>query len=159
MARQIKITDERELFNYACRYLERYPSSVLKLKTKLKQKCDDISIIDSVLQRLQSLNYLNDLELAESLIRALIRRGYGRNRIIMKLKEKKLNASSITEKFLSSKDARDKERSALISLIEKKTERLNLKAASGKKKIVDFLIRRGFDPATVYEVLREKGII
>ncbi len=153
-----QIDDPQRLFNYACYWLNRYPCSVLKLRERLLKKCSSGEIIDQVIFRLKELNYLNDKRLASNIISAYLKKGYGKNRINLKLYEKKIFDREILktawEEF-SSEDKNEK----ILEVIEKRLSRYDIKEAKGKKALIVYLLQRGFEYDDVMEALRKKKIL
>ncbi|OGL41645.1 MAG: hypothetical protein A2042_03720 [Candidatus Schekmanbacteria bacterium GWA2_38_11] len=155
-----QIKDPKRLYDYACYWLNRYPCSTLKLKERLLKKCSDEKMIDDVILRLKEINYLDDKKLASGLISSYLKRGYGRNRINRKLYEKRiLDKDIVKSAWEENKCDAETEREKILELIQKKLNHYNLKEAKGKRALIGFLLRRGFDYEDIADALRKVRVI
>ncbi|RMF96062.1 MAG: regulatory protein RecX [Candidatus Schekmanbacteria bacterium] len=151
--------DEKKIFDYACWYLTRYPSSKERLKEKLNEKTSDSALIEKVLMKLESFGYLDDREIAESVVRNFSRRGYGKKRIILKLYEKKIRDEELINEIFKEYDNQNIEDEILRKVVNKNKEKYDLSSSTGRKKFIDFLLRRGFPNEKIYNEFRRQGII
>jgi len=151
--------DEKRLFDYACWYITRYPSSRLRMKEKLSEKNENLSVVEKVLMRLESFGYIDDRAVTESVVRSFCRRGYGKSRIILKLREKKITDRKMIDDVLQSEGAEEKEAEGLKKIIEKRYEKYDTGTPPGRKRFIDYLLRRGFRMESILNELRTRGII
>jgi len=153
-----QIKDPQKLFNYACYWLNRYPCSVLKLKERLWKKCNNEKLIDDVVLRLKELNYLDDRKFASNVIATYLKKGYGKNLINRKLYEKKIFDQEIIKSAWDENKC-DEEKEMILKVIEKKLTHYNLDEPKGKKALIGFLLRRGFDYDDIMDALRKSKIL
>ena len=153
-----QIKDSKKLFNYACYWLNRYPCSTLKLKERLLKKSTNEKQIDEVILRLKELHYLDDKRIALNTISNYLKKGYGKNRINMKLYEKKIFDKDIISAAWRENE-NIQEREIILNLIEKKENHYNLNDAKGKKALISYLLRRGFNYDDIIEAMSKKAIL
>lgn len=130
----------------ALRFLNYRPRTVKEIEIHLKKKKFSQEIIEQVVEYLLNLSYLNDELFCELWIKDRIKlKPMGKKRIYYELEQKGIKGELIElslEKYFSD----DLEYSLAKELAEKKCERLNIEDISQKKKkIKDFLYRRGFN--------------
>lgn len=132
---------QRALEHY-CTYQDRCH---LEVMTKLKSLRMIPEAQEIIIFHLLNENYLNEERFAKSYSRGkFIIKQYGRIRIEIGLKQKQISPYLI-KKGLEEIDS-NKYNETLIALIEKKMETIPEKNPyKKKKKIVDFLLRRGFE--------------
>ena len=150
-----KIT-ETYLNNSGKFYLERFPASTAQFRKVMTRKINKsckahpeqsmetcLTALDSVVQKFQDLGFLNDEGYAGGLSRSLKNRGWPRNRIVMRLKEKGI-ASELIEEAVPPSDANDNFRDALLWIKRKKLGAYASKEKSFEKSLAA-LARNGFD--------------
>jgi regulatory protein len=137
--------------------LARRAHTRLELRTKLLRRGFAREEAESCLDALTARGLLDDATTAAGLAAARERRGRGRNRI----------ASELASKGVSRKDAEAAlagldpaaEAKALRLALDRRSRALpaGLTRQARSKKLFDHLVRRGFAPSAVLEVLRTKG--
>lgn len=139
----------------ALRFLAASPKSHKLLEQKLVGKGYPQVIVERTLDRLEKEGWLNDRAFAHSLFESLLsRRVSGRKRIAFELKKRGI-ASSLIEELLS-KYSFEEEREKALELARERQERWkNLEEMKRRKKIYDFLVRRGFEFSLCKEVVDE----
>lgn len=151
--------NENRLFEYACRYITRYPSSRLRMKEKLSGKNPDGDMVEKVIKRLESFGYVNDRAAADSVVRNLCRRGYGKSRILLKLREKKITDRKLIDEVMEENNSEAAEEENIKKLVSEKKKKYRIKTAPGRKKFIDYLSRRGFGIELILNEFRKQGII
>lgn len=148
-------TQERQALVTALRMLAATPKSRKNLQQKLEQKGFDRNVLESTLARLERQGLLNDRTFALSLYQSLSSyRPSGRKRIAYELEKRGIEETHIQE--ILEKYSPEEERNKAIELAWQKHERWkNLEPVKRKKKIYDFLVRRGFDFSLSRDVVRE----
>lgn len=147
---------EKDLFLKLCRfcaYRERAISEVQK-------KMDDLEIKESVqadlLFLLQKENFLDEARFAKSFVQGKFRNNsWGKNKIYKALLEKKVSVDLIDKAIetLSYDEYTDK----IKVLLHKKYRQVKTKNIfETRKKIADYLQRKGFEISIVWEVLKEE---
>lgn len=143
-----------EIMNRAIRLLTYKPRSVKELRERLLEKpWADPVIVDEVLEKLKSYNYLDDNVLAGQLAASKLRqKAVGKIRLKQTLFKKKLDKETIDQAVEQA--FIDTPESELIDRAIANRLRLHGKPETREaaKKFFDHLMRRGFD----YQLVREK---
>ncbi len=141
----------------ALRYLKIRPRSVFELQQKLKLKGFDLKEIDEVLKHLLNVKLLNDRVFADAWIRYRLARPFGFGRIIRELQEKGVPSEIIDQAVSKARD-QYAESDVVLELALRKAARLRgIDKEKRKKRIVDFLIRRGFKVDEALKAIRKLG--
>jgi regulatory protein len=135
--------------NY-CAYQERCSSDVVQ-KLKLWGISDDRIL--SVLAQLQKEGFVDDARFARNFVRGKFANNHwGRIKISMELKMRKISASVISE-ALQEIDENDYEQKVL-GLLQKKSKEIKDKDVNiRKQKLLRFLISKGFETGVVLKIL------
>jgi regulatory protein len=155
-------TDNSKLDCYAAalRILSYRFNSEAELRRKLKRKGFEESAIDETLARLREENWLDDERFAGALVRTRASKRVGRLRIRRELDaagvEKEAAARALDENL----DA-ERERTLLFEACRKRASLLvrrggedYVNSEEGKAKLAAWLIARGYDAASVWDVIR-----
>ena len=144
---------EKQATITALRLLTATPKSKARLKQKLKEKGYPSQVIDGTLSRLEREGLLNDKNFAFSVFQTFSQyRPSGRKRIAFEMKKRGIGEGMI-DKILEKFDP-ESERQAALQLAETKLNRWQkLEPTKWRKKIYDFLIRRGFDFTLAREIV------
>ena len=142
---------EKQGLIYAMRLLSIAKRSERDLKLRLNAKGYPPDSIIQIIERLKSQKLVNDLELAKNVIQwSQFGNPIGKHRIRLELRKKGL-ADSVIGEALEPYDERS-EHEAAERLAYERFERLkNLDGMKRRKRVYDFLIRRGF----AYDVCRD----
>lgn len=137
-----------------CAYQERTHEEVREKLEKLYVLPDDIDII---LARLITDNYLNEQRFATSFAGGKFRiKKWGRKRIQLELKRKNVSEYNIRSALKEITDTDYK--ATLAKLAIKKLEALAKKENNKliqKKKLVNFLVQKGYEPELVWQVAND----
>ena len=134
--------------------LARREHSARELKTKLARRGIEKDEADAVLSRLQSKDFQNDARFGEMLVRTRIESGYGPRWIVAELK-----THGIAEaKARALIDAAEPDWSGIAR--DQLRRRYSRKPANLAERVkrANFLLRRGFDAATVKLVAGDAGM-
>lgn len=142
--------DQGNLRRYAMDLLARREYSVLTLRQKLSLKSDNNLDIDSVLVKLQDLNFLCDERFAQVFFNSRILRRLGPIRIKQELKQKGIDQDIIEDVFAN--DETDWFELAKASA-ENKISLLNVREYKDKQKLYRFLAYRGFSQDQISYVI------
>ena len=135
-----------------CAYQERCHEEVVSKLWSMKMIPDEI---DQIMAYLIEGNFLNESRFACSFARGKHRiKHWGTVRIVNELKQRKISSYNIT---LALKEINPDEYESTFNTVaerhwENMTERNKLKK---RKKFCDFLLRKGFESASVYEKVKE----
>ena len=142
---------QKKLENY-CAYQERCHKEV---KLKLKDMRMIPEAIDMIIVHLIQHNYLNEERFAKAFVRGKFRiKKWGKNRLIRELKFKEISKYSI-DSALKEIDLEDYY-ITLDELVKKRINEIKEKNIyKKKKKVVDYLLYRGWESHLVYEKLNE----
>jgi regulatory protein len=135
-----------------CSYQERSHAEVRNKLLKLKVYGD---ALESIISELITEGFLNEERYARSYVRGKFKNnGWGRNKILMGLKFKKVSAYSIQKGMEEIKEV--EYRSVLKSVLRKKLAHLPI-ADKYKifKKLTQYALQRGFEYELVKDVLNE----
>lgn len=139
----------------ALRFLKIRPRSVHELRSKLQGKGFEGQDIDEVIAWLESVKLIDDRSFTRSWIQYRLARPFGFRRIIAELKEKGVEAGIIEEEIAAVKPDTDESMTAL-ELARRKALRLaGVDPVRKKKRIFDFLVRRGFSPDVIFKTLKQ----
>lgn len=149
---------ERQAVISSLRILTASPKSRRQLEGKLKEKGFDVKIVEKTLSRLEGEGLLNDRIYAEGVARTFLNiRTSGRKRIVYELKKRGIQ-DSLIEEVLRTLSV-DVERTRAEELAHHQNERWSkLDQSRRRKKIYNFLLRRGFDYSLSREVVEKLGI-
>ena len=150
-----KIT-ETYLSNSGKYYLERFAASTEQFRRVMTRKINKsckahtdqsadtcFAMLESVIAKFQDLGFLNDKGYAGGLINSLKNRGWPRNRIILRLKEKGISADLIDE-LVADPSADENFRNALVWIRRRKLGAYSIRQR-GFEKDLAALARAGFD--------------
>ena len=141
-------------YDKALTLLVRREHSARELKSKLARKGLDAAESASALADLQAKDFQNDARFGEMLVRSRIAQGYGPRWIIAELK-----THGIAEaKARALIDAADPDWPTLIRELVRRRYGAKPENLAERVKRANFLLRRGFDAATVQSVTRAVGL-
>jgi len=154
MARRREEKNSVSAYEKALTLLARREHSARELKSKLARKGLDAAESASALADLQAKDFQNDARFGEMLVRSRIAQGYGPRWIIAELK-----THGIAEaKARALIDAADPDWPALIRELVRRRYGAKPENLAERVKRANFLLRRGFDAATVQSVTRAVGL-
>ncbi|HEX4481085.1 MAG TPA: regulatory protein RecX [Rudaea sp.] len=142
-------------YNKGIELLARREHSARELKSKLTRRGIEKDEVDSVLSQLQSKDFQNDARFGEMLVRTRIETGYGARWIIAELKTHGIAEAKARELI----DAAEPDWPSIVR--NQLRRRYGGKPASNlaeRVKRANFLLRRGFDAATVQSATRAEGL-
>lgn len=144
-----KIKDPLKIaFNYLS-YSDRFSNEVVQ---RLKKNGFSREVIDSTIEKLKSLGYLNDKKTAEEFARSRIEKGWGPERIKFEIVRRGVpedEAESIVKKIFSEFN----EQEMIMKLAEK-----FLRSRKGEKvreRLKGFLFRKGFSYDKIIDVIEK----
>jgi len=154
MARRREEKNSVSAYEKALTLLARREHSARELKSKLARKGLDAAESASALADLQAKDFQNDARFGEMLVRSRIAQGYGPRWIIAELK-----THGIAEaKARALIDAADPDWPTLIRELVRRRYGAKPENLAERVKRANFLLRRGFDAATVQSVTRAVGL-
>jgi regulatory protein len=144
----------------AFRLLAVRPRSIIELRSKLKDRGFDKFIVDTVIEKLVELKYLDDEAFAKEWARSLaVNRLWGNKRIKISLREKGI-IDELADQAIAYAREEIKEQEAIEKIIEKKYGKnyisdINLKVdlLKVKRRLIQNLMGRGFPPGLIFDVL------
>mgnify|MGYP001566612742 CR=1 FL=1 len=140
------------------RLLKFRPRSEQEVQAKLKAKKISDETITQTIQYFKQLQLIDDHQFAKSWITARLARPFGINRIRFELKIKGVNDEIIKE-LLNEINDPDAQWKAVLTLAEKRSVKYkNLEPRKAKRRIFEYLSRRGFSPDTILKVMRELSL-
>ena len=150
MARQRR-ADGRSTYDKALGLLARREHSARELKAKLAVRGSDAGEAKSAIERLQEQRYQSDGRFAGSLARQRSGQGYGPRRIAAELKSHGVADAEIRAAL----DGLDVDWPALAAAqLRRRHGNVPAEAPAERARRAAFLLRRGFDAATVRAVTR-----
>lgn len=141
--------------SYAYRLLAIRPRSIKEIKDRLKKKGFEERLIVEVIDYLERLDYLNDHQFASAWVNSRIStKPIGLLRLRYELKDKGINSKIIEEVLNKLKENYDEYKVA-CDLAKGRMKRLSkVDRHKAKRRIFDYLLRRGFSYELVSEVLQ-----
>ena len=155
MARTPREKQPASAYDKALALLVRREHSTRELKAKLARRGLDASESAAALERLQAKNFQSDARFGEMLVRSRIEGGYGPRWIVAELKTHGIGEAAARALL----DAADPDWAELIR--RQLRRRFGTRSAPGlaeRRKRAAFLLRRGFDAATVRLLTRAEGL-
>lgn len=148
----------RKALNTALRILTRRDHSKHELSQKLKARGYDEDVIDDVISECQRFDYINDERTAQSVIRRLQRKGYGRKRIQIELNSKGLTGKHIQVVLLKRTSEADECQFAK-KILHKHARRFDREKDELKRKdkIYRFLYQRGYSKTVISQFVNGAG--
>ena len=139
----------------ALRFLKIRPRSIGELKEKLRLKGFSKDEIEITVLDLTASGLLDDRAFTKSWIRYRLARPFGFRRIIGELKDKGIDPQTIEQAIAEVKSGVNAEE-VVADLAQRRWQRLpDIDPGKKKKRVLDFLLRRGFDASTVFGVLQK----
>lgn len=151
---QLQAIDERhQAFEYAVRYLGNRPRSIQEIRRKLEQRDVEDVVIDHVIERLETLGYVDDMEFARWWVRNREEfRPRGPMALRSELREKGIDnaiidqaINELVDPLISARKAAQKKFSSYRRADE----------ITFRRRMTGYLSRRGFDYDTVRTVIDE----
>ena len=139
--------------------LERYCSYQDRCHKEVEQKLFEMNMIpeacELILLHLMDKDFLNEERFARSFARGKFNiKSWGKNRIILELKKRKISKYNIDTalKEIDEDAYHDKVKFIAVKKYELLSEPDTFKK---RKKLIDFLLRKGFENYLVYDVVKE----
>jgi regulatory protein len=149
--------DRSKLKERAIRLLSIRPRSEKELKEKLRQKGAGVKLVEGVLSELREKELINDEKFAYSWVESrMLNKPMGKFLLKRELKGKGVRAE-IIERVIAENYQQEDELELATKLLQRKARRFkDTDDLKTKKRMTDFLLRRGFS----YEVVRQavKGL-
>lgn len=149
-----------EAYATALRLLTGRDYSVSRLRRKLGQRGFPEELIDQAVVRCQELGYLDDQRYARARARSLLNQGRATGRcLLMDLRRQGLSEQLAEQTVLEAMQDFDQE-DLLIDVLRQRFPNFSYQAASVKerRRIVQFLQRRGFPLDQIMTILTRKGL-
>jgi len=139
----------------ALRFLKNRPCSIAELKEKLEAKGFFSADIEITILDLMASGLLDDRAFTKSWINYRLARPFGFKRIIQELKDKGIDPDIIEQAVVDFKDGYDPEKIA-FAIAQRRWQRFPaIDPQKKKKRILDFLLRRGFDAQVAIKILKK----
>lgn len=146
------LNEATKKLEHYCAYQERCHKEVI---TKLREMRMIPQVIDQIVTHLIQENYLNEERFARAFARGKFRiKKWGRNRIVSELKQRAISKYNI-KAALSEIDDEDY-LTTFDQLAQKRMDEIKeIHPLKRKKKLVDYLLYRGWESNLVYEKIKE----
>jgi regulatory protein len=132
------------------------PRSEKEIKERLLKKSFSKDTIGDVVLFLKDKNYINDKEFAKSWVRNRIAcKPVGKFLLRYQLRQKGIDEQILEDAVNDAAGDFDEEEQALQLASIKKEKFSNIETQKAKKRIADFLKRRGFSTSTIFDTIRE----
>lgn len=139
----------------ALRFLKIRPRSIAELKEKLGSKGFSSTEIETTLLDLMASGLLDDRAFTKSWINYRLARPFGFERIIQELRAKGIDKEIIDQAVAEARCSYSAENMAL-DLARRRWQRLPaIDPEKKKKRVMDFLLRRGFEVSVAMKVLKK----
>jgi len=139
----------------AFRLLKIRPRSIAELKEKLGGKGFSLIEVEVVIHELIASGLLDDRAFTRSWINYRLARPFGFRRIIQELKTKGIAPEIIEQAVAEIKEGYSSEEVA-VELAQRRWQRLPvIDSGKKKKRVMDFLLRRGFELDVVIKILKK----
>lgn len=149
--------EKKRVKENAFRYLAARAHSEKELQTKLRQKGYAEELIETVLWELREAKFIDDVKFAFAFARNRIaKKPMGARLLRQELWQKGLKPEIIDKALTEAYSAKRQEEIARELVESRKDRYQDLDENKQKKRLNDFLLRRGFDWEIVKEVIAEK---
>lgn len=147
---------EKDLFIKLCRYCAYRERAISEVINKMNDLEIKPNVQADLLYLLQEENFLNEARYAKSFVQGKFRyNSWGKNKIFKALLEKKVNFELINTAITSIED--DDYTDKIKELLHKKHKQVKTKNVfETRKKIADYLQRKGYEIGLVWEILKEE---
>lgn len=142
-------------YEYAVKLLTRKDYSEYELRQKLKSRCSQ-SDADEIILRLQENRYQSDERCAEMLVRHYLGNGYGRMKIYFEACQKKLSRATV-DNILD--EMNPDWVGVAVELIFRRVSEIDKADYQEKKKIIAFLVRRGYSVDEAVKALKKAVLL
>lgn len=145
-----------KVYNRALNLLAARARSALKLREKLREKCDDEAVMDRVLARLKEQKFIDDTVYAQARARSSFAKGRSKLRASIDLSQKGIDRATAKEAVSQALDETGEPESAIAERAARKKLRSlsSFDARAQKQKLYGFLARQGFSPDSVKHAMR-----
>ena len=139
----------------ALRFLKIRPRSIEELKEKLRGKGFSETDIETAVHDLIASDLLDDRAFTKSWINYRLARPFGFRRIIQELKAKGID-QEIIEQAIAEIEGNYSPEKVALDLARRRWQRLpDIDPVKKKKRVLDFLLRRGFEADTAMKILKK----
>ena len=138
----------------ALRFLKIRPRSIEELKEKLEFKGFSPEEIAETVVYLTGIKLLDDRAFTRSWIAYRLARPFGFRRIILELQQKGV-AQDVIDEVIADIKPQVTEAQTVLELARRRYGRLNGDAQQKKKRVFDYLARRGFEAGDIFKVLKQ----
>ncbi len=138
----------------ALRFLKIRPRSIEELRGKLAGKGFSEDEITATVDYLTDIKLLDDRSFTRSWIAYRLARPFGFRRIILELKEKGVPQDIIDEAIAEIKP-QVSEADTIAEMAARRYERLRGEPQQKKKRVLDYLARRGFELDAIYKAIKK----
>ena len=135
----------KELLNYSLRLLNKRDYTEKEISDKLNKRNQNEKEINEIVGYLKERHFIDDSRYARNYLYFRLKRGYGKKRVVRELLNKGIRDDLIED---------------VLKLENEKTEEVFLKKLellkgkkNKRKKLFDFMYRRGFDSDKIIELL------
>lgn len=146
------VEEAQKKLEYYCAYQERCHQDV---RQKLQSMRMIPEAVDQIIVRLIEHNYLNEERFAKAYVRGKLRHKYwGKNRLTLELKKRDISRNIINQAI---KEINDHEYIDTFNTLAKK-KAISIREPNKlkrKKKLVDYLLYRGWESFLVYDKVNE----
>lgn len=143
--------------NYAFLLLKFRPRSEKELYQRLKKKKIDEAIIKETLSFLKDKNFIDDNYFAKAWIESRLKKPFGLRRIKEELRFKGID-KEIISRTIEELSVNYSEEEAVLKVAKAKLDKLKgIAPDKAKRRVFDYLLRRGFSADIIIEVINQQG--
>ncbi len=149
-----------DLFARALRILARRDHSEVELRQKLERYGFSAAVVDEVIERCYSYNYLDDERYAQAKSREMLRNGHGVGpKILLELRRRGIK-ESLAQTALQDASNEFPAEEVFRQQLERRFTNFDYAVASDKERqrLVSYFQRRGFDLGTIFSLLKSSEI-
>lgn len=126
-----------------------------EIRTKLLEKRFSAPVIDETVRYFKTLDLIDDRRFARAWIQSRLKKPFGIKRIRLELRDKGIDADIIADE-LGRATADYPQEEVLLQLARRRYQKyLRLPAEKRKRRLLEYLARRGFDTGTIWKTLRQ----
>lgn len=141
--------------NTALKFLSTRMRSEQEVRKKLEEKEFGVDVVDKVITFLENYKYIDDVQFAKTYSRDRLKvKGHGIKKIKYDLKMLGVQEEIIDE-ILSEEEAKEMEYEKAYSQAFKKAKNLDINDIKDKKKLNDFMLRRGYNYDIIVSVMKD----
>jgi len=149
--------DQTKAKGYALRLFKLRPRSTQELIDKMRGKGYEAAVIEGVVNDLTAWGYIDDVAFAKAWLQGRLKR-YGLRRLAIELTQKGISKEIINRVWEVAREDHDEESLVRTIALRRWNVYKGLEPLKRKKRVFDYLTRRGFSSGVINKVIRDLSV-